>query len=887
MLRGFFLFTLLLFSFNSFLAHKGEFLMVDDVKLQQVEESWVYHFSLVNVKQVELRDVTIELLVNGKSILHSAYPVITATQKYKSVFFEIPVSELDPDKDQVQIEVTTLFGVKDDWGGWDSPNIQKQVNTLFSEFYVDAPWRMKKTDEQGNLQSIPLHFFLHDADEVVGSSPQIDYINIQLKSASSSSWQNVLTYNNIADNDFRNLFSCTSSLDALLDVQDFDINSFSASSSYSIDFDIETGFFGGDYVSVDADYFYFTFNIPAANLVGLENVMDIRVLVAYDNTLFTNEEFGMRIFRSNDALPAQQGWYRGDTHLHSMYTQNDAELGLPLCATKEAAKLIGLDWITSTDHTSDYDNYGDGNVLNNWERIQNEVEQWNADDPSMIYIAGQEVALNNSNNKLVHMLAYPSYDDPFSLPFIGDGDGDLSSTSVSIDDALANIFSVDGFAYASHPFATEDKLPVIPVDGGIWNLGDAGFPTNGADFPATGGSIIANDLGLFSDVLSAESGKLIKDALVGGQIWNCRVNLNVSGTSGNEVDGWDVMANSTAMSQTDTASMSYHLKKFRQGQEIVNHINKLGLVMKNSDDSFQNWKMYFSGGSDAHGSFNFSNTGNFAGFGGVDDNAVGKINTLVYCPEGTGENGKNILKGLRNGNITMSDGPVLTAGISSNGDNAVNELIMGQDGVIDVFNIDDYYLNLNYSSTQEFGEVTYLMLALGTQDQEYVSYLPIDSLMGSHRVSYQLSELLDAFLGPGNFTLDHYMYVRAELQTFKDYSGLSTIYRTDFGYYHSISNPIWFKVAELDEVEDGVFNLSVYPNPATAGFELLVQHAGSNPITINIYNAVGQLVSSNVFQVNNSKVLVYSTEYLHLAKGIYTIRATSADDLVSAKFIKL
>ena len=43
----------------------------------------------------------------------------------------------------------------------------------------------------------------------------------------------------------------------------------------------------------------------------------------------------------------------------------------------------------------------------------------------------------------------------------------------------------------------------------------------------------------------------------------------------NEVDGWDVMANSTAMSQTDTASMSYHLKKFRQGQEIVNHINKL------------------------------------------------------------------------------------------------------------------------------------------------------------------------------------------------------------------------------------------------------------------------------------------------------------------------
>ena len=623
------------------------------------------------------------------------------------------------------------------------------------------------------------------------------------------------------------------------------------------------------------------------NLVGLENIIDVKVLVAYDNTLFTNEEFGMRIFRSDDALPSQEDWYRGDTHLHSMYTQNDAELGLPLCATKEAAKLIGLDWITSTDHTSDYDNYGDGDVQNNWSRIQAEVQKWNSEDPSMLYIAGQEVALNNSDDKLVHMLAYPSEADPFSLPFLGDGDGDLSSTSVSVDDALANLHDANGFAYAAHPFATEDKLPLVPVDGGIWNLGDAGFPTNGNDFPSTGGNIIANDLSLFSDVLSTESNKLVKDALVGGQIWNCRVNLNVSGTSGNELDGWDVMDNSTAMSQIDTASMSFHLKKFRQGQEIVNHINTLGLAMKNSDASTENWKMYFSGGSDAHGSFNFSNTGNFAGFGGVDDNAVGKINTLVYCPDGKGNNGSNILKGLKNGNITMSDGPVLTAGISSNGDNAVNELIMGQDGVVDIFNIEDYYFNLNYSTTQEFGELTYLMVALGTETGEYVKYLSVDSLMGSQHVSYGLMDLIDSFLGAGNFTLDHYMYVRAELQTFKDYSGLSAIYRTDFGYYHSFSNPIWFKISEENRVEDGVFNLVVYPNPATAGFELLVQHAGLNPITINIYNAVGQLVSSVIVEVNNSKVLNYRVEDIYLSKGVYTIRASTIDDLVSAKLIKL
>ena len=56
-----------------------------------------------------------------------------------------------------------------------------------------------------------------------------------------------------------------------------------------------------------------------------------------------------------------------------MFTQNEAEVGLPLCGTKEAGQLIGLDWITTTDHTSDFDNYGDGNINTNWDRIKAEA----------------------------------------------------------------------------------------------------------------------------------------------------------------------------------------------------------------------------------------------------------------------------------------------------------------------------------------------------------------------------------------------------------------------------------------------------------------------------------------------------------------------------------
>ena len=881
------IFLILVFSFFTSFAHRGEFLAINNVEISQNDANWIYSFQIENIKQISLKDIRIEFVINSISYTKKDFDIILSNQQNIKCEFIISKKILNPKNDIVQIEITKIFGIKKDWGGWDSPTLQKQVNTLFSEFYVDAPWRMKKTNELDSLQSIPLHFFLHDADEVVGTSPQLDYINIQLKNASSSSWQNVLTYNSIPDIDYRNLFSCISNYDAVMDVQQFDINSFSSSNTYTIDFDAETDFLGGDYVSVTADYYYFTFNIPTSELLGLENIIDIKVLVAYDNTLFTNEEFGMRIFRSDDALPFQEDWYRGDTHLHSMYTQNDAELGLPLCATKEAAKLIGLDWITSTDHTSDYDNYGDGDLLNNWSRIQTEVQQWNADDPSMLYIAGQEVALNNSDDKLVHMLAYPSETDPFSLPFIGDGDGDLSSTSVSIDVALSNLYNADGFAYAAHPFATEDKLPSFPVDGGIWNLADGGFPNNGNNFPNTGGNIIANDLSLNSDVFSAEPDKLLKDALVGGQIWNCRVNLNVSGTSGNELDAWDVLGNSSPLSQADTASMSYHIKKFRQGQEIVNYINQLGLSLKNQDSTYKNWKMFFSGGSDAHGSFNFSNTGNFAGFGGIDDNAVGKINTLVYCPEGPGDNGTNILKGLREGNITMSDGPILTLGISDDGNNYSNEIIMGQDTLVNLLKLDDYYLNFNYTTTQEFGDVSYLKFIVGTKNGEQRMNLSIDSLNGNQVISYKLSEILDSILGIGNAPELEYFYLRAELQTYKDYTATSNIHMTDFGIYHSFSNPIWIKLKEIEEITATDFELQVNPNPNFGNFDLEIWHPEINDITINIYNDIGQLIFSKNYSVDEYEHVSGFSENFNLSKGVYTIQGLTETESTWLKFVKL
>ena len=466
MIRIFFAFLLgFSFVFSSY-AHKRDVLIIHEIKITQTENDWFYHYELINIHDIDLHDVKVGFILNGKKIIHNYYCDIKSNEKFTKGHFKIPKSILHLEEAHIQIEISEISGKRGDWAKWDSKANPKQVNTLFSEFFIDAPWRMKKTDYNGNIQPIPLNFFSHDANLVVGAKIEIDYIDIQVKNATSNTWGDILVFDTIQNSEYIDMFSCLSHEDTVLSVQEFDLTSFIASSNHSIDFNKESNFFGGDYITLDASYYYFTFNIPDYILQGLENVIDIRVLLGYNNIIFSDSEFGIRVFRSVENIPKQENWYRGDTHLHTMYTENDAEFGLPLCSTKEAAKLIGIDWITCTDHTSDYDNYGDENVQNNWNKIQTEAQFWNLQDSTMIYIPGQEVAVNNSNDNLVHMLAYPDFNAPMSLPFLGDGDGDVSSTNVSVDMALENLANANGFAYAAHPFATEDKLPVIPVDGG-------------------------------------------------------------------------------------------------------------------------------------------------------------------------------------------------------------------------------------------------------------------------------------------------------------------------------------------------------------------------------------------------------------------------------------
>ncbi|UKN01064.1 T9SS type A sorting domain-containing protein [Paracrocinitomix mangrovi] len=876
-MKNFILILTCLLGFSTF-AHRGEILAIEKVKISETESQISFSYVIENIVEQNIAGVRIEFWQNGVSIDHHDFELIKADQKYTEDVFSFPKDQIDLDNDQLQIEITHIFSKHNDWGGWDGPGFDRQTNTLYSEFYADAPWRMKRTDIAGNDNNLPVHFFLHDADLVIGYTMKIDYIDIKIKNATDNNFGSTLLFDTLSVAAQNQLYSSLSINNAALNMQIFETSALSMTSSHTIDFDGETDFLD-DFVSVDATYWYFTFNIPGEVLETYDNIIDVEATISYANTLIPGDDvIRMRVFRSDNDIPTQNGFYRGDTHLHSLFTQNDAEIGLPLNATKEAGKLIGLDWITTTDHTSDFDNYGNGDINTNWGIIQQQASVLNGLDSSLIYIAGQEVAANNAKDELVHMLVYPSYNDPFSLQFLGDGNGDLSATSVSVDNVVNDMATTNAFSYCAHPYATADKLPDIPVNGGIWNLGHNGFEVNGNNFPLTGGEIICNDINSPSDVLSASPNELVKEGIKGSQIWNLRWTLGLNGLSGDELDPFDVTNSGNSMSPVDTAGLNFHMKRFRQGQEIVNYINQLGLSLRNNDPSILNWKMYYSAGSDAHGSFNSSNTDDFGGAGDIHNNAVGKLNTLAYCPNGMGANGTNVLKALYNGNTTISDGPILTIGLSTDGDNSSNEVLMGQDQLIDYYGKDDIFLNINYTTTAEFGDIDYIHLYIGTELGEQKVIIPLTQTSGNNTLSFNLYNLLDSTLS--NVAVGEFMYIRSELQTSVNYGAQSNVYLTSYDVFHSFSNPIWINWDVSSGLEDFQAAVSIYPNPFND--QLYISVVGHVIESLEIYNDLGQVVFTA--NPNTSQEVLKLNSLSH---GLYLIKIHTDNGLIlTEKLIK-
>ena len=748
----------------------------------------------------------------------------------------------------------------------------KQSNVPGSDFAGDAPWRMKKTDSLGNLKGIPVTVYIKDANEATFNADLI-YVDIFIKNATSNSFGNPIVFNTYTDSAFKAKFSAKSQYDSQLDVQSFDASLPVKDSVHTVMFTAENCTWPDNctYVDVNHAYWFFTITIPPEMLTSFGDVVDIEVYFSLNWQ--TDESRYLRVFRYDNDLPKMPGWYRGDSHCHTLYTNNSAEYGLPIPATKIAAKNIGIDWITTTDHSCDFDNYGIS-MQSNWSKEDSEILALNTQDTSMILIHGEEVSSNNSAGEVVHMCAYPNDSLPYSMPYLGDGNGDITATTLSVDYILSILAGAGGFAYAAHPFAANEKLPSL-INGGIWDISDTGFYADGAPLPGHD-NVICNDPS--------------KPQIKGGEIWNCRKSLF---TTDDDTNPWNVLYSSstTPFVPFDTTSVEWHYNRLLQNLEVVKYLNKKGLAMKNSNPSLQNYRFYMIAGTDSHGSFNFSNTDFVMGVtSDIHDNALGKVATVVYCPTGMGNGGKNVLHALKNGNAVMSDGPIVTLGLSTDGNNNTDEYISGQEALLSLWDYEHTKIRLQMVTTPEYGSFHQLHIIAGTQHREYSLILPLDTTVLNNVYIYSLDSLLSQILAGDSIQDNEYFYIRAEISCLKEYGAVATLHARQNEIFHSLTNPIWIRkplsiTTSLNNFVAPEF-CNIYPNPFASEIQIDLHENNNSSVVVKLFNIIGDLEQS----CNFANCSGYDHHFVIQTKGlpanVYLLKVIAGNKEYHYKLVK-
>jgi hypothetical protein len=177
-------------------------------------------------------------------------------------------------------------------------------------------------------------------------------------------------------------------------------------------------------------------------------------------------------------------------------------------------------------------------------------------------------------------------------------------------------------------------------------------------------------------------------------------------------------------------------------------------------------------GSDAHGSFNYSEGWWVDSDGFIaDDNSLGRVRTLLHLPD-RGSNGPRrapteveIVDAIRSGCCVVTDGPVLSFAISSNGTEAGlgQILTVDTDGALEV--------KVRAVSTAEFGAVEQVRVLYYFQGMDGTAEKVVQFEIGH---SAELAQNLPP--GPG--------YVR-----------LATTTRAGQETYRCFTNPIWIRSA--------------------------------------------------------------------------------------------
>lgn len=224
----------------------------------------------------------------------------------------------------------------------------------------------------------------------------------------------------------------------------------------------------------------------AVNESWIGHTVQLRIVVEYrtagvthtveaDNIIGTTKA-PFDVYVSGDHWPQPQGWFNGDLHVHSDYTEDAIEYGAPLPMLRAASEALGLNFIAVTDHSYDLDNkkedYNQSDpTLAQWRAFLESVKQMNDESTSkVLLLAGEELSCMNIADENIHALILNS--DQF---FYGSGDGGknpLNTSSEHTVSEMTRLLSKKALIMAAHPLEKPSPMERTFLQRGVWRLED-------------------------------------------------------------------------------------------------------------------------------------------------------------------------------------------------------------------------------------------------------------------------------------------------------------------------------------------------------------------------------------------------------------------------------